>query len=400
MQQGSLSSYFKGIAAKRLSAVEASPTRSNQHEFNGVAQLKAILGSERLTLPAKFIYLGNDEESITKDAGNITWYDARENHPTRTEYRLYYPSTSVSELATEGDLLFIGLLPDSSVLVIIAKSGSTFERNIIWLFGLAKGTLSDFVAHEIEGSNDFALDFASKLILEQIGIEAIETDENYLDDMLNKFNSRFPTTSLFSRYARATMPEVTSLPDPDRALVSWMQKEEILFRTLERHLVGERLKQGFNDVDVFIAFSLSVQNRRKSRVGQALEHHMEQVFLDNSISYSRGKETENKSKPDFVFPHINAYRDSTFPADNLIMLGVKSTCKDRWRQVLSEAARINNKHLLTLEPGISRNQTAEMQANNLQLVLPHQLFETYTTDQNSWLMDIAAFINLVKRRQQ
>lgn len=45
------------------------------------------------------------------------------------------------------------------------------------------------------------------------------------------------------------------------------------------------------------------------------------------------------------------------------MLGVKSTCKDRWRQVLSEAKRIDNKHLATLEPGISENQTAEMQAH-------------------------------------
>ncbi len=55
------------------------------------------------------------------------------------------------------------------------------------------------------------------------------------------------------------------------------------------------------------------------------------------------------------------------------MLGVKSTCKDRWRQVLSEAARIPDKCLLTVEPGISENQTNEMQANRLQLVLPGEV---------------------------
>ena len=59
------------------------------------------------------------------------------------------------------------------------------------------------------------------------------------------------------------------------------------------------------------------------------------------------------------------------------MLGAKSTCKDRWRQVLSEAQRIPNKHLLTLEPGISENQTDEMQAKRLQLILPAQLHATY-----------------------
>lgn len=54
-----------------------------------------------------------------------------------------------------------------------------------------------------------------------------------------------------------------------------MEQEELLFRTLERHIVSTRLKEGFGneklDVDVFISFSLSVQNRRKSRVGYALE---------------------------------------------------------------------------------------------------------------------------------
>ena len=38
---------------------------------------------------------------------------------------------------------------------------------------------------------------------------------------------------------------------------------------------------------------------------------------------------------------------------------VKSTCKDRWRQVLSEADRIPNKHLFTLEAAISENQTSK-----------------------------------------
>jgi hypothetical protein len=31
------------------------------------------------------------------------------------------------------------------------------------------------------------------------------------------------------------------------------------------------------------------------------------------------------------------------------MLGAKTTCKDRWRQVLTEAIKIPHKHLFTLE---------------------------------------------------
>ena len=81
------------------------------------------------------------------------------------------------------------------------------------------------------------------------------------------------------------------------------------------------------------------------------------------------------------------------------MLGAKSTLKDRWRQVLSEAERMENKHLLTLEPGISENQTSEMEAKQLQLVLPRQLHGSFRSAQQTWLMDVSEFLSLVNDRQ-
>ena len=82
------------------------------------------------------------------------------------------------------------------------------------------------------------------------------------------------------------------------------------------------------------------------------------------------------------------------------MLGAKRTCKDRWRQVLSEANRITNKHLLTLEPSISSAQTSEMMESNLQLVVPRGLFGSYDQMQRQWLMDFAGFMDLVKGLQR
>ena len=66
MTQGQLIDYFKDVAWKRLSAVEVDPTRSNQHEFQGVASLRKILGDSRIEgLPAHFLYLGEQEEDIS-----------------------------------------------------------------------------------------------------------------------------------------------------------------------------------------------------------------------------------------------------------------------------------------------------------------------------------------------
>src|ERR1051326_1479054 len=105
--RGSLSSYFSGVAVKPLSGVESNPDKSNQHELNGVKDLKKILGGERReNIPAKFVYLADTEDESTSAKGFVTWYDARQKHPKRSEHRLYFASNTVMEEADEGDLIF------------------------------------------------------------------------------------------------------------------------------------------------------------------------------------------------------------------------------------------------------------------------------------------------------
>lgn len=74
--------------------------------------------------------------------------------------------------------------------------------------------------------------------------------------------------------------------------------------------------------------------------------------------------------------------------------------QSRWRQVLSEAERIQVKHLLTLSPGLSENQTNEMQAKSLQLVVPQRLHETFRPAQRDWLLNVANFLSLARSRQE
>lgn len=408
MKLGYLSQYFDGVAAKRLSAVEADVIRSNQHEFNGVEGLRAVLGEPdgKVRYPAKFLYLtDHDEEPIVED-GFLTWYDARqrariERQVMRYEYRLYFPTNQVSQCAAEGDLLLIAKRPDGTLLAIVAEKETTISKQIMWLFGFSDLTHPGFsIREELETEQD-RVAFASRFILESIGVVVETVEETYLDAMLKKFDGTFPKTREFSAYARSTLKDIHPQDGVDDVLMAWMEREEVLFRTLERHLIADRLAKGFgDDVDSFIAFSLSVQNRRKSRVGLALENHLELLFLECGISYSRTAVTENKSKPDFIFPGQAEYHDPEFNPLNLTMLGVKSTCKDRWRQVLAEADRVQDKHLLTLEAAISTNQTDEMRAKNLQLVLPRSLHGTYTGAQQAWLMNVAEFTDLVLLRQR
>ena len=431
MKPGYLSEYFEGVAAKRLSAVEADEARSNQHEYNATKPMLDFLGrpEEKTRISTRFIYLSDgDSEPIVEDAF-LTLGNRRQGKPRSPEFRLYFPTTTVSLHASEGDLLVIAKKRDGGLLVIIAENKSSIGRRIEWIFGFNDLVHPGFsVKSELETEQD-RIEFTSRFILESIGIAFEVTEDIYLDEMLSRFSGRFPTTREFSAYARSTLKDLSPKDQPDFVLMEWMEREEILFRTLERYLIADRLSVGFTDasknfispagfifhsdkrldgirkkvngvdVDSFISFSLSVQNRRKSRVGLALENHLEFLFSENGLRYKRTAVTENKAKPDFIFPGEAEYHSPSFNSLKLTMLGVKSTCKDRWRQVLAEADRIDDKHLLTLETAISTNQTDEMAAKRLQLILPRSLHGTYTPSQQAWIMDVEAFISLARQRQ-
>lgn len=176
-----------------------------------------------------------------------------------------------------------------------------------------------------------------------------------------------------------------------------------MFRRLERKIVSDRISQGFGsgesvDVDGFLKYSLQVQNRRKSRMGKSFENHLEAVFRAQQLDFEVQALTEFGNTADFLFPGGAAYHNPDFPSERLTILAAKSTCKDRWRQVLPEARRIWPKHLVTLEPAISASQLEQMRAEKLQLVLPIGLHATYKADSAGWLMSIAAFVQLVRDR--
>ena len=82
------------------------------------------------------------------------------------------------------------------------------------------------------------------------------------------------------------------------------------------------------------------------------------------------------------------------------MLGAKTTCKDRWRQVLNEADRVDVKYLCTLQPGISRTQLKEMKDYNVRLVVPHDIISSYPKEYQSDISDIKGFISLVRKKQE
>ena len=82
------------------------------------------------------------------------------------------------------------------------------------------------------------------------------------------------------------------------------------------------------------------------------------------------------------------------------MLGLKTTAKDRWRQILAEADRISLKHLFTLEPAISKNQTDEMQKQRVQLVIPKEIHQSFMPAQQAQLITLSDFLKMLTEKQR
>src|SRR3546814_5732212 len=89
------------------------------------------------------------------------------------------------------------------------------------------------------------LDFAARYIQDELGIDAEEPEADRMDGLIVRFGLKFPTTKVFSELARKSLPEVDPRDCPDAALLAWMEREELLFRRLERHIVAERISSGF-----------------------------------------------------------------------------------------------------------------------------------------------------------
>ncbi|MCS1421643.1 type II restriction endonuclease, partial [Citrobacter portucalensis] len=279
---------------------------------------------------------------------------------------------------------------------------TSIEAQLRNLFGLSAQLKEKFQSSKI---SDQQLLLPVQLLLEQVGISfEPERDENevLLEFLLDLFPQGLPKSHAFSELARNRKP-ANPLDNPDEALMTWLAEEEHLFRTYERYIVRNRLLQGFGadggNVDEFVDFSLSVQNRRKSRVGFAFENHIGYIFKLHGLKFEKGSSkntTENKSKPDFLFPSFDAYHDQNFDSEKLFLLGAKTTCKDRWRQVLAEGDRIRIKHLITIQPGISKTQLTEMKNKSIRLIVPEPVWRTYPNEYHQELLSLKEFIQLLK----
>ncbi len=235
-------------------------------------------------------------------------------------------------------------------------------------------------------------DTKQKLSIENQLADLVSRLEGFLETKQMAFEAR----ECYNRSFGVTNENVRNAPDS--ILLGWIETEYQLFKCLENKLYGNNLGP-FPDVETFVRTANEVLNRRKARAGKSLEHHLSDIFTNNNLIFEEQALTEGNKRPDFLFPNSECYHNLQFPADDLIVLGAKTTCKDRWRQVLTEADRVESKYLFTLQQGISSNQLREMRNEHLRLVVPSSYISLFPKPFQSDLIDLAGFIRMVAGKQ-
>jgi hypothetical protein len=213
--------------------------------------------------------------------------------------------------------------------------------------------------------------------------------------------TKFPTGAEIIAEA-AKLQSHTSLM-PDLRLMKRRACEYEIFRSVEEAVELPLITAGFTTINSFIARAQTILQRRKSRSGRSLELHARGIFVEERLvedqDFSHQPVSEPGKSPDFLFPSEAAYKSDPSPAANVRILAVKTTAKDRWRQILNEANRIPEKHLLTLQEGVPEAQFKEMVDAKVKLVVPQPIIEKFPRSVQPHLQTLESFIADVRLLQ-
>ncbi len=311
-----------------------------------------------------------------KTSSKVKWYGQR----TRSEYRL-----------TGFGRDFPWRTPDNvgDLLVLIPKSRD------------------EFIAHVLDTDDDISelqaalgIEVLQSWQLYQEGQTAAETEDACLNKAFRAFAEaveQFPEVRIFSEATRkAILGCVAGFKDlsADEQLVRLIDEEYKLYKMVERKVYQSDVTRLFRDIDEFLKTALSILQARKSRAGRSLENHVEYLLRQAGIPHQM-RQVVDGTCPDILIPGKAEYEDRSYPDAKLFMVGLKMTCKDRWRQVLKEAPRIPRKHILTLQKGISGRQLGEMRDAQVTLIVPESLHRDYR-DNRGEILSVHAFIDSLR----
>lgn len=131
--------------------------------------------------------------------------------------------------------------------------------------------------------------------------------ENGIKDIVDRLNE-FPETRQMAEFAQGIYNNAYNITNkeicatPDEQILKWIDTEYLLFRQIEEKVYFPIYSKPFSNCQELINLSNTILNRRKSRAGKSLEHHLATIFTAAKLEYEEQAVTEDNKKPDFLFP--------------------------------------------------------------------------------------------------
>jgi hypothetical protein len=321
-----------------------------------------------------------------------------------------------NDLVTESRAIYYGVGTRNEYRLTRFGKGFPYltDDNVGNLFVLCRLPGKNYHAYVLETDDDIDEFFAALnispadangLIESQWAIRPEDALYHCFNTFLASLKVDFPSTETLSRQARQcyrTAHNITDkvvTTDPDKEILKWLEAEYQLFKLIENQRYSQRIKTPFSTVEELIETANTLLQRRKSRAGFSLEHHLKAVFQIFGLTFDAQGITEGRKKPDYIFPGTVAYHDSSFDENKLFVLAAKTTCKDRWRQVINEADRVSIKYLFTLQQGISSSQLEEMYVAGVRLVVPKAHLNSFPPAYRDRIQSLEQFIQGVRASQ-
>jgi hypothetical protein len=307
----------------------------------------------------------------------VTWYGKAKSEYRLTRFGRGFP--------------FITPVNVGNLLVLIPESHSNFRCYVL-----------DNEADIEEIQSALGVEIIERWAAFINGVPQEETEDECIERRFQDFAQQlkdFPSGQAFSDHTWSVLREcITDLEKltTDALLMQGMDAEYRLFRLAERRICQPEISRDFRDVDDFIDAAAAILNRRKSRAGRSLENHVAFLLARAGIPHTMRPNVDGK--PEILIPGRKEYLDPKFPTEKLVVVGVKRTCKDRWRQVLNEGKRVSEKHILTIQQGISENQMKEMEEAKVTLIVPADLHAFYPPKARPKLVKLEQFIDSVRTR--
>lgn len=282
------------------------------------------------------------------------------------------------------------------------------DDNVGGLLVLIPKTLSEFFGYVLDYDDDIeeiqaalGVELIRNWVAYEEGIAIQETEDVCLNRKFREFVAtvqELPPGVVFSTATKEALIDCVHGFlgfTPDEQLIHFVNQEYTLYKMAERKVFEPEVTRLFRDIDDFIETAMHILQRRRARAGRSLENHVDFLLTQAGIPHEM-RPSVDKTEPDIIIPNKMAYDDPQFPEAKLFMIALKTTCKDRWRQVTREAPRINRKHIITMQKGISLRQLEEMSHLNVSLVVPEKLHKEYPRDARKSLLTLQLFLELLR----